>query len=114
MILVANRIHVAPEHTDAFETMLETRVALVDGMPGFVAIQLLRPTAEGQPYIIMTHWESRAYFESWTRSDEFKRGHARIGTLPPGTITQTAHLEIYEVFHSGSRAGAGTSHGATA
>jgi heme-degrading monooxygenase HmoA len=112
MILVANRIHVAPEHADAFETMLETRVALVDSMPGFVAIQLLRPTAAGQPYIIMTHWKSRADFELWTRSEEFKRGHARVGTLPPGAIT--AHLEIFEVFHSGSPAGAATRHGATA
>lgn len=116
MILVANRIFVADEHRDAFESMLETRVALVDAMPGFVAIQLLRPTAMGQPYVILTQWGSRASFEAWTHSDEFKRGHARIGTLPKGTFTQTAHLEIHEVFHralsSESEIAAG--HGASA
>jgi heme-degrading monooxygenase HmoA len=100
MILVGNRIFVAPEHTDVFEEMLATRVALVDSMTGFVNIQLLRPTKEGQPYIILTTWESRAHFEAWTRSDEFVKGHARISTLPQGTFTQTAHLEIHEVFHA--------------
>ena len=49
MILVANRIFVSPEHTDVFEDMLATRVALVDTMRGFIAIQLLRPTKAGEP-----------------------------------------------------------------
>ena len=100
MILVANRIYVSPQHTDVFEDMLATRVALVDSMRGFIAIQLLRPTKPEQPYVILTQWASRPHFEAWTHSEEFKKGHARIGTLPHGTFTQTAHLEIHEVFHA--------------
>ncbi|MBX3026823.1 antibiotic biosynthesis monooxygenase [bacterium] len=113
MILVANRIHVADAHRDAFESMLETRVALVDSMPGFVAIHLLRPTAAGQPYVILTQWRSRSSFEAWTHSEEFRRGHARIGTLPAGTFTQHPHLEIHEVFHSAPPSEA-AGHGASA
>lgn len=100
MILVANRIFVAPAHADAFETMLETRASLVDRMPGFVAIQLLRPTKADEPYLTLTLWESREAFEAWLASEEFLRGHARMHTLPPGTFTHSTHLEIHEVFHS--------------
>ncbi|MEO8604057.1 MAG: antibiotic biosynthesis monooxygenase [bacterium] len=100
MILVANRITVAVEHATAFETMLETRASLVDGMPGFLGIQLLRPTKPGEPYLTQTFWAARDDFEAWLRSDAFVRGHARIHELPKGTFTSHTQVEIHEVFHT--------------
>ena len=44
MITVANRIFVAPDYAEAFEERFRSRARLVDGMPGFISNQVLRPT----------------------------------------------------------------------
>lgn len=100
MIIVSNRIPVNPDYAEAFETIFEERASLVDGMKGFIAFQLLRPTKSGDPYVVMTFWESKADFQAWTQSDEFKEGHAKSGTLPPETFTGHPKLEVHEVVQS--------------
>src|SRR5436190_647309 len=97
MIVTCNRIPVNPAHVEAFEKTFGARAGLVEKMPGFVSFQLLRPTKVGDPYVVMTFWESRAHFDAWTQSDEFKQGHARSGTLPPETFLARPTLEIFEV-----------------
>ena len=100
MIIVNNRIPVNPEHGAAFEERFKDRASAVDGMAGFIAFQLLRPTKEGAPYIVMTFWESYDHYEAWINSEEYKEGHARSGTLPEGTFAGHPVLEIYEVIQS--------------
>lgn len=100
MIVVSNRIPVKPEHGEAFEKTFENRASLVDGMPGFISFQLLRPNKDGDPYIVMTFWESKEHFTAWTTSDEFKEGHAKSGTLPEGTFEGHPKLELHEVVQS--------------
>lgn len=100
MIVTSNRIPVNPEHAAAFEERFADRASLVDGMPGFVSFQLLRPLKEGDPYIVMTFWESQEAFHNWTQSAEFKEGHARSGKLPAEAFTGHPKLELHEVIQS--------------
>lgn len=100
MIVTCNRIPVNPEHAAAFEERFSDRASLVDGMPGFISFQLLRPQNEGDPYVVMTFWESDAHFKAWTESAEFKEGHARSGRLPPETFAGHPKLEIFDVIQS--------------
>jgi heme-degrading monooxygenase HmoA len=100
MIVTCNRIPVNLEHAAAFEARFADRASLVDGMPGFISFQLLRPLNEGDPYIVMTFWESDEAFKNWTQSAEFKEGHARSGRLPPETFAGHPKLEMYEVLQS--------------
>ena len=86
MITVANRIYVAPEYAEAFEERFRNRARLVDGMPGFISNQVLRPVNEGDPYIVFTLWESRKDFENWVESDEFRKGHAQSGHIARGGV----------------------------
>ena len=67
MITVMNRIYVAPEYTEQFEQRFQTRARLVDGMPGFIWNKVLRPVNPGDPYIVLTLWESRAAFDAWVK-----------------------------------------------
>lgn len=97
MIAVANRIFVKPEYRDAFEARFRERAGLVDAAPGFVSNQVLRPTKEGQPYVVLTFWESREALDAWTGSDAFRQGHARTGTLPREAYDGPNVLEIHEV-----------------
>jgi heme oxygenase (mycobilin-producing) len=97
MIVTSNRIFVNPDHAEAFEKVFRERAGLVDGMPGFISFQLLRPTQAGDPYIVMTIWESMEHFHAWTNSAEFKQGHGRSGTLPPETFAGPSKIELHEV-----------------
>ena len=97
MIVVMNRIPVTPEHAAAFEERFSDRAALVDGMDGFVSFRLLRPTSAGDPYVVMTFWETHDHFVAWTQSDEFKEGHARASRLPTEAFKGHPKLEVMEV-----------------
>jgi heme-degrading monooxygenase HmoA len=103
MITVANRIYVAPEFADAFEERFRKRAGLVDGMPGFVSNQVLRPVNDGDPYVVFTIWNSRDDFLSWVRSDEFVKGHAQSGTMPKEAFTGPNKLEVHEVLQDSAR-----------
>jgi heme-degrading monooxygenase HmoA len=105
MIVVCNRIPVNPEHAAAFEERFADRASLVDGMPGFVSFQLLRPSNPADPYVVMTFWESQEHFHAWTESAAFKEGHARSGTLPPETFLGHPSIEVHEVIQSTAKIG---------
>lgn len=103
MITVANRIYVHPEYRDAFEARFRDRAKLVDGMPGFISNQVLRPVNEGDPYVVFTLWNSRADFLAWVRSDAFTKGHAQSGSLPKEAFSASNVLEVHEVVQDSSR-----------
>ena len=77
MFVVMNRIPVKPEYADAFMERFQDRASLVDNMPGFVSFTLLKPISEEDPFVVETWWESKAHYEGWTQSEEFKQGHPR-------------------------------------
>ncbi len=102
MITVANRINVKPEYADAFEQRFAERAGLVDGMPGFISNQVLRPANPDDPYVVLTFWESREAFEAWTRSDAFRQGHAQSSTLPRDAFTGSK-LEVHQVIQDSTK-----------
>lgn len=103
MITVMNRISVHPDHRDTFEQNFRNRAGLVDTMPGFVGNQVLRPHNEGDPYIVLTFWETKDDFDNWVRSDAFAKGHSRSGTLPREAFIAPSKIEIHEVILDSSR-----------
>jgi heme-degrading monooxygenase HmoA len=100
MLVVCNRIPVNPEYREAFEQRFGERGRQVDGMPGFIAFQLLRPQAEGQPYQVVTFWQDEASFKAWTESQAFRQEHGRSGTLPREAFAGPSAVEIFEVIQS--------------
>jgi heme-degrading monooxygenase HmoA len=94
---------VAPDYAEQFEERFRTRAGLVDGMPGFVWNKVLRPVNPGDPYVVLTLWESRATFDAWVHSDAFAKGHARSGTLPKEAFLKPSQLELHELFLDSSR-----------
>lgn len=100
MITVANRIFVNPDFAEPFEARFQNRAGLVDQMPGFIANHVLRPTVEGDPYIVLTFWESKAQFDAWVNSDAFRQGHGQSGTLPQEAFARRNQMELHEVISS--------------
>jgi heme oxygenase (mycobilin-producing) len=74
MIVVSNRIQVAKGREQDFEKRFEGRVRLVETMPGFVRLEILRPI-KSDYYSVVTHWQDEASFRAWTDSPEFKEAH---------------------------------------
>lgn len=94
MIVVMNRIPVAEGREQDFEQTFMERDRAVDQMPGFIDMQVLRPT-EGRTYVVLTRWMSRDAFQQWTQSEAFISAHRK---QTPGLAANRPVLEIYEVF----------------
>src|SRR6267154_870070 len=79
MLIAMNRFQVKTGSEKAFETVWATRESYLGNMAGFVEFHLLKgPVAEDHTlYSSHTVWADKAAFEAWTKSEEFRRAHAR-------------------------------------
>lgn len=59
------------------ERHFRARAGLVDGFPGFLYLQLLRPQAGDATHTFLTAWETREAFREYMRSREHAASHAR-------------------------------------
>lgn len=98
MFIAMNRFKVFKTATDAFETVWRDRDSSLNEMAGFMAFNLLRgPEAEDHVlYSSHTTWRTKADFEAWTRSEQFRRAHARA----PGTTPMYAGHPQFEGFET--------------
>jgi heme-degrading monooxygenase HmoA len=94
MVIVMNRIPVAEGREQDFEQTFVGRDRAVDKMPGFIDMQVLRPT-EGRTYVVLTRWQSQEAFKAWTSSEAFIAAHRK---QTPGLAEARPALEVYEVF----------------
>lgn len=101
MFAAANRFRVIPSETQAFEAAWLNRDSQLHEVPGFMSFHLLKgPAAEDHVlYSSFTLWASRAHFEAWTRSEQFRRAHAGAGGAKPLTLGHP-QFEGFEVLQS--------------
>src|SRR6185312_13973744 len=79
MFIAMNRFQVKIGSEAAFETVWRSRESYLSSMAGFVEFHLLKgPVLEDHTlYSSHTTWVDKAAFEAWTKSEEFRRAHAR-------------------------------------
>ncbi|MEM0943798.1 MAG: antibiotic biosynthesis monooxygenase [Pseudomonadota bacterium] len=81
MFIAMNRFRVAKGQEAAFEEVWRSRETHLDEMDGFKSFALLRGP-EGEDHTLFashTIWNSRADFEAWTRSQQFRDAHKDAG-----------------------------------
>ena len=100
MFVVCNRVQVNPIHAAQFEQLFLSRSHMVDNSPGFVSFQILRPNKTDASYIVMVTWQSKEAYQAWLKSDAFKQGHSRTGTLPEDTFLGPQRVEHYDLLES--------------
>ena len=115
MFIVTNRIPVAPGHETEFEDRFRNRAGLIDGSPGFIRNQVMRPVSrrwnfrtgeweaitEQGYYLVQTCWESEQAFWDWTQSESFREAHRN---RPPAEMFAGPNvLEIHEVVFDTAR-----------
>ena len=88
MFIAINRFKVKKGSEEAFERVWANRDSYLHKMAGFVEFHLLKgPAAEDHTlYSSHTTWQSKAAFEAWTRSEEFRIAHARAGNDSTGGL----------------------------
>ncbi len=81
MFIAMNRFQVKKGSEAQFEHVWTSRDSHLEKVPGFVEFHLLKgPEFEDYTlYSSHTIWQSRAMFEGWTKSEEFRKAHARAG-----------------------------------
>lgn len=95
MFIFLSRLDVPPDDQPALERHFRHRSHLVDGFPGFLYLQLLRPQAGDVAFAFLTAWDTREAFAQYMRSEEHAASHARE---PADIMARTAaRHEAFEV-----------------
>ena len=81
MFIAMNRFKVLKDATQEFESVWFSRESYLHELPGFVAFHLLRGPEREDHILYYSHtiWRSQADFEAWTKSEAFRKAHARAG-----------------------------------
>ena len=93
-----NRFQIAEGREEIFEKIWRERDSQLEEVPGFRDFHLLRgPTEEGVTlFASHTVWESEEAFQDWTRSENFRKAHAKA-RAPEGTYLGHPRFEGFEV-----------------
>lgn len=100
MFVITNRIDVTAQTAEAFEkAFTDSMRSTLSEVPGLKRTTLMRPEAEGLPYVSTMEFESRTDFMTWLKSDSFKASHSdqqAPGMQAPNAVEQHTMIEIIE------------------
>jgi len=101
MYIAMNRFRVAKGREAEFEQMWLTRESHLGEVPGFMAFHFLRGPEREDHRLYSTHtvWASYDAFEAWTRSDAFRKAHAKAGNRSEGMLMGGSEFEGFEVLN---------------
>jgi heme-degrading monooxygenase HmoA len=97
MFIAMNRFKVLKDRTADFENVWLSRRSHLHEVPGFQEFHLLKGPERDDHVLYASHsvWDSYATFENWTRSEAFRKAHARAGDNKPTTLGHP-ELECFE------------------
>jgi heme-degrading monooxygenase HmoA len=104
MFIAMNRFRVRKDAMEEFEAVWLGRESYLDAVDGFVEFHMLRGPEREDHVLYSSHtvWASRAAFEAWTRSEAFRRAHARAPQNRPLTLGHP-EFEGFEVIQTLAR-----------
>lgn len=94
-VVKINAITVPEGAGPELEARFAARKHAVDQSPGFEGFQLLRPTAGGTRYFVVTQWATEADFVAW-RDGGARQAHAS-GRQPVATGAQLLEFEVVDL-----------------
>ena len=96
-VVKINAISVPPQAREELERRFAARAHSVDGSPGFLGFQLLRPVQGEDRYFVVTHWADEESFAAW-RDGDARAAHAGEGSGEPRRpVSSGAELFEFEV-----------------
>ncbi|MCD4527255.1 MULTISPECIES: antibiotic biosynthesis monooxygenase [unclassified Nocardioides] len=97
-VVKINAISVPPQAHEELERRFAARAGTVEGSPGFLGFQLLRPVQGEERYFVVTQWEDEESFAAW-RDGDAHAAHAgpQDGAERPKPVASGAELLEFEV-----------------
>ena len=96
-VVKINALSVPPQAREELERRFAARAHSVDGSPGFLGFQLLRPVQGEDRYFVVTHWADEESFAAW-RDGDARAAHAGEGSGEPRRpVSSGAELLEFEV-----------------
>ena len=92
-VVKINAISVPPQAHEELEKRFAARAGTVEGTPGFLGFQLLRPVAGGDRYFVVTQWEDDASFAAW-RDGDARAAHAGERARPVASGADLLEFEV--------------------
>lgn len=85
MFIAMNRFKVIKGGEKDFEHVWLSRDTHLNEVPGFIEFHLLKGPEKEEYVLYSSHtiWRSRADFEAWTKSEQFRKAHAGAGGNKP-------------------------------
>lgn len=82
MFIAMNRFKVLKDAAQEFEQRWLTRESYLHELDGFVEFHMLRGPEREDHVLYSSHtvWATKAHFEVWTRSEQFRASHTRAST----------------------------------
>ena len=94
-VVKINAISVPEGAGPELEARFSARKHAVDGSPGFLGFQLLRPVRGDDRYFVVTTWEDEASFEKW-RTEQAPAAHGGQHK-PVATGADLLEFEVVEL-----------------
>jgi len=81
MYIAMNRFRVTKETARDFEALWSQRESYLHELDGFQGFHLLRGPEHDDYVLYASHtiWRDHGCFEAWTKSEQFRKAHARAG-----------------------------------
>jgi heme-degrading monooxygenase HmoA len=98
MFIAMNRFRIALGREDVFEELWRSRDSQLEQVPGFKEFHLLKGPADDEATLYASHtiWASQQDFEAWTKSENFRKAHAKA-RAPEGTYLGHPNFEGFDV-----------------
>ncbi|MGH3587559.1 MAG: antibiotic biosynthesis monooxygenase family protein [Pseudonocardia sp.] len=94
-VVKINAIEVPEGAGPELERRFAHRLHAVDGQPGFLSFELLRPVSGDNRYFVVTHWEDDASFQAWMNGPD-KDAHSGERARPVGTGSALLEFEVVQ------------------
>ncbi|MDQ3577167.1 MAG: antibiotic biosynthesis monooxygenase [Actinomycetota bacterium] len=94
-VVKINAIEVPDGSGPELEKRFAARLGAVEGEPGFLGFELLRPISGETRYFVYTRWESEEHFQAWMNSSA-KEAHAGERAKPVGTGSSVLEFEVVQ------------------
>ena len=92
-VVKINAINVPPQAAEELERRFAARAGVVEGSPGFLGFQLLRPVAGETRYFVVTHWADDASYEAW-RDGDARAAHKGEHGKPVASGAELLEFEV--------------------
>ncbi|MFP5071774.1 antibiotic biosynthesis monooxygenase family protein [Pseudonocardia nantongensis] len=95
-VVKINAIEVPEDQGPELERRFAHRLGAVDGSPGFLGFELLRPVSGDTRYFVLTRWETDEDFRNWMAGDGVA-AHAGERARPVGTGSSVLEFEVVDL-----------------